>query len=142
MTVASPSSIQQTRVDPEVLREVREAAPLRAVDCRTPEQWARWLRERLDYEDPLRLQPDEVQMITPFQERLQPSLLQALIGFWSDVDELRQRAGINVGASPAAWQALNGLVADGLAECSGSDLQYRLTDAGRAARAKVKECRT
>ena len=29
-----------------------EPEPLRAVDCRTPEQWARWLRERLDYEDP------------------------------------------------------------------------------------------
>lgn len=68
-----------------------------------------------------------------FEERLKPSLLRSLIGHWSDVDVLRQRARINVGASPAAWRALNGLVADGLAECSGSDLQYRLTDAGRAA---------
>jgi hypothetical protein len=70
-----------------------------------------------------------------FEDRLKPALLRSLIGFWSDVDEVRQRAGINVGASPAAWRALNGLVADGLAECSGSDLQYRLTDEGREVRA-------
>lgn len=74
-----------------------------------------------------------------FEDRLKPALLRSLIGFWSDVDEVRQRAGINVGASPAAWRALNGLVADGLAECSGSDLQlYRLTDEGRVARSKVE----
>lgn len=66
-------------------------------------------------------------------DRLKPLLLRNLIGYWSDVDEVRQRAEINVGASPAAWRALNGLVEDGLAECSGSDLQYRLTDAGRDA---------
>ena len=34
-----------------------EAAPapapaLRAVDCKTPEQWAQWARERVEYEDP------------------------------------------------------------------------------------------
>jgi hypothetical protein len=73
-----------------------------------------------------------------FEDRLKPVLLRSLIGFWSDVDEVRHRAGINVGASPAAWRALNGLVTDGLAECSGSDLQYRLTDEGRAASALLK----
>jgi len=29
-----------------------EVAPLRAVDCRTPEQWAQLARERIEYEDP------------------------------------------------------------------------------------------
>lgn len=29
--------------------EVRE---LRAVDCKTPEDWKRWARERVEYEDP------------------------------------------------------------------------------------------
>lgn len=74
----------------------------------------------------------------PLSDRLKPVLLRSLIGFWSDVDEVRQRAGINVGASMHSKRGLDGLVADGLAECSGSDLQYRLTDEGRVARAKVE----
>lgn len=68
-----------------------------------------------------------------FEERLKPPLLRSLIGFWCDIEDVRRRAGINVGASPAAWRALNGLVDDGFAECSGSDLQYRITPAGLAA---------
>lgn len=67
-----------------------------------------------------------------FEERLKPRLLRCLIGFWSDVHEVRLRAGINAGAIPAVKRALNGLVGNGLAECSGSDLQYRITEAGRA----------
>jgi hypothetical protein len=69
-----------------------------------------------------------------FEDRLKPAVLRSLVGFWSDVDEVRQRAGINVGASPAAWRALNELVADGLAECSASTEEYRLTDKGRVVR--------
>lgn len=26
---------------------------LRAVDCKTPEQWAQWARERAEYDDPM-----------------------------------------------------------------------------------------
>lgn len=68
-----------------------------------------------------------------FEERLKPSLLRSLIGEWSDFDELRERARINVGASPATWRALKGLVHDGLAECGGIGDQYRLTSEGRDA---------
>lgn len=70
--------------------------------------------------------------VPSLSERMKPTLLHALAGFWSDVDEVRQRAGINVGASTHAWRALEFLVADGLAECNGQE-QYRLTEAGRAA---------
>lgn len=69
----------------------------------------------------------------PLSDRLKPLVLRNLIGFWSDVDEVRSRAGINVGASMHAKLALDGLVADGLAECSGSGLQYRLINSPQIA---------
>lgn len=28
------------------------ASELRAIDCDTPKKWARWMRERVEYEDP------------------------------------------------------------------------------------------
>lgn len=69
----------------------------------------------------------------PLSERMKPLLLRSLLRFWSDIDEVRKRAGINVGASMHAKRGLDDLVTDGLAECLVSNEQYRLSEKGRAA---------
>lgn len=111
-------------------------------DHPTPEQEREtWAREECQRRG---IDPDEIcadggveawQVVAQesLEDRLKPALLRALIGFWSDVDEVRQRADINVGAKTRAWRALKELVADGLAECDGQE-QYRLTDKGREVR--------
>lgn len=40
------------KIEAVPLEPVEVPAELRAVDCNTPEQWAEWARQRLEYEDP------------------------------------------------------------------------------------------
>lgn len=40
------------RSEPDKTPAKSPAPDLRAADCKTPEDWARWARERIEYEDP------------------------------------------------------------------------------------------
>lgn len=48
----SPTLTERNPSERPVTKPVEAVTELRAADCKTPEQWARWARERREYEDP------------------------------------------------------------------------------------------